>query len=154
MAGDGISGPLDDRTKQALTWLEGLPGEPITASPRMMRGQAVTMFMPNDDLEKLGGDVPRVAGSAVTCLRPREFAILQGEVITRAVRGRVDLEFRQPVGGLGIFVEATHALREREVVEHQRAAGDRTSGAISVQTSRRSVPTELPRRERLRAALG
>ena len=53
VAGAGISGPLDDGTKQALTWLEELPDAPIIASPRMVRGQAVTMFMPNNDLRQV-----------------------------------------------------------------------------------------------------
>ena len=61
VAGAGISGPLDDPTKQALTWLEELPDAPIIASPRLARGQAVTMFMPNNDLDKFGGDVRNIA---------------------------------------------------------------------------------------------
>lgn len=61
VAGAGISGPLDGPTKKALTWLEGLPDAPIIASPRMARGQAVTMFMPNNDLDKFGGDVRKIA---------------------------------------------------------------------------------------------
>lgn len=75
VAGAGISGPLDDRTKQALTWLEGLPDAPIVASPRMARGQAVTMFMPNNDLDKFGGDVRNIAKTrgAKKVWSPRHF---------------------------------------------------------------------------------
>ncbi|MBI2376585.1 MAG: type I-U CRISPR-associated protein Cas5/Cas6 [Deltaproteobacteria bacterium] len=73
VAGAGISGPLDDPTKEALTWLEELPDAPIIASPRMARGQAVTMFMPNNDLDKFGGDVRNIAKTrgAQKVWRPR-----------------------------------------------------------------------------------
>ncbi len=74
VAGAGISGPLDDQTKQALVWLEGLDA-PIVSSPRMARGQAVTMFMPNNDLDKFGGDVRNIAKTrgAQKVWRPRHF---------------------------------------------------------------------------------
>jgi CRISPR-associated protein Csb2 len=75
VAGAGISGPLDDQAKEALAWLEGLPDAPIIASPRMVRGQAVTMFMPNNDLDKFGGDVRNIAKTrgAEKVWRPRHF---------------------------------------------------------------------------------
>jgi CRISPR-associated protein Csb2 len=75
VAGGGISGPLDQQTKGALTWLEELPDAPIVASPRMVRGQAVTMFMPNNDLDKFGGDVRNIAKTrgAQKVWRPRHF---------------------------------------------------------------------------------
>ncbi|MCC6930375.1 MAG: type I-U CRISPR-associated protein Cas5/Cas6 [Gemmatimonadaceae bacterium] len=75
VAGAGISGPLDQQTKEALTWLEALPGAPIIASPRMTRGQAVTMFLPNNDLDKFGGDVRSIAKTrgAKKVWRPRHF---------------------------------------------------------------------------------
>lgn len=75
VAGAGISGPLDQQTKEALTWLEGLPSAPIIASPRMARGQAVTMFMPNNDLDKFGGDVRNIAKTrgAQKVWKPRLF---------------------------------------------------------------------------------
>jgi CRISPR-associated protein Csb2 len=74
VAGAGISGPLDPRIKDALCWLEGL-GAPIIASPRMVRGQAVTMFMPNNDLDKFGGDARNIAKTrgARKVWRPRHF---------------------------------------------------------------------------------
>ncbi|HEY0465889.1 MAG TPA: type I-U CRISPR-associated protein Csb2, partial [Polyangiaceae bacterium] len=49
VAGAGISGPLDEPAKRALAWLEGLPDAPIIAAPHMVRGQSVSMFMPNND---------------------------------------------------------------------------------------------------------
>lgn len=75
VAGAGISGPLDKQAKDALTWLEGLPDAPIIASPSLMRGQAVTMFMPNNDLDKFGGDVRNIAKTrgAQKVWRPRLF---------------------------------------------------------------------------------
>lgn len=75
VAGAGIGGPLDQQTKEALTWLEGLPDAPIIASPRMARGQAVTMFMPNNDLDKFGGDIRNIAKTrgATKVWWPRHF---------------------------------------------------------------------------------
>lgn len=77
VAGAGISGPLDDdeTTKEALRWLEGLADAPIIASPHMVRGQSVTMFMPNNDLDKFGGDVRNIAKTrgAQKVSRPRHF---------------------------------------------------------------------------------
>src|SRR5690606_21939374 len=75
VAGAGISGPLDETTKEALRWLEGLADAPIIASPHMVRGQSVTMFMPNNDLDKFGGDVRNIAKTrgAQKVWRPRHF---------------------------------------------------------------------------------
>lgn len=75
VAGAGISGSLDPQTKAALTWLEGLPDAPIVGAPRVVRGQAVTMFMPNNDLDKFGGDVRNIAKTrgAQKVWRPRHF---------------------------------------------------------------------------------
>jgi len=75
VAGAGISGPLDDQTKSALEWLEGLPDCPIIAAPRTVRGQSVSMFMPNNDLDAKGGDVRRVGEIrlATKVWRPRLF---------------------------------------------------------------------------------
>ncbi|MCC6641678.1 MAG: type I-U CRISPR-associated protein Cas5/Cas6, partial [Deltaproteobacteria bacterium] len=75
IAGAGISGPLDDHTKRELVWIEGLPAAPLVASPRLARGQAVTMFMPNNDLDKFGGDVRNIAKTrgAQKVWRPRHF---------------------------------------------------------------------------------
>lgn len=74
VAGAGISGPLHQQATEALCWLEGLDA-PIIASPRMVRGQSVTMFMPNNDLDKFGGDVRNIAKTrgAKKVWRPRHF---------------------------------------------------------------------------------
>lgn len=75
VAGAGISGPLDDETKVALAWLEGLATGPIIAAPRTVRGQSVSMFMPNNDLDAKGGDARRMAEIrlATKVWRPRIF---------------------------------------------------------------------------------
>lgn len=75
VAGVGISGPLDKQTKDAFTWLEELPDAPIIASPRLVRGQAVMTFVPNNDLDKYGGDVRNIAKTrgAQKVWRPRHF---------------------------------------------------------------------------------
>lgn len=75
VAGAGISGPLDEQTKSALAWLEELPDGPIIAAPRTIRGQSVSMFMPNNDLDAKGGDVRRIGEIrlATKVWRPRLF---------------------------------------------------------------------------------
>lgn len=75
VAGAGISGPLDEQTRSALVWLEGLPDGPIIAAPRTVRGQSVSMFMPNNDLDAKGGDVRRMGEIrlATKVWRPRLF---------------------------------------------------------------------------------
>lgn len=75
VAGAGISGPLDDDTRSALTWLEGLPDAPIIAAPRTTRGQSLSMFMPNNDLDAKGGDARRIGAIrlATKVWRPRLF---------------------------------------------------------------------------------
>jgi len=75
VAGAGISGPLDERTEGALRWLEDLPDAPIIAAPRTVRGQSVSMFMPNNDLDAKGGDARRMAEIrlATKVWRPRLF---------------------------------------------------------------------------------
>ncbi len=75
VAAAGISGPLEDQTRGALAWLEGLPDAPVIASPRAVRGQSVSMFMPNNDLDAKGGDARRIGEirSATKVWRPRLF---------------------------------------------------------------------------------
>lgn len=75
VAGAGISGPLDEQTRGALAWLERLPDAPIIAAPRTARGQSVSMFMPNNDLDAKGGDARRIGEIrlATKVWRPRLF---------------------------------------------------------------------------------
>lgn len=74
VAGAGLSGPLDDYTKEALAWLEKLD-PPIIASPRMIKGQTVYWFVPNNDLDKFHGDARNIAKTrgAKKVWRPRIF---------------------------------------------------------------------------------
>lgn len=67
VAGAGLSGPLDSSTKAVLSWLERLPA-PVVASPRAIRGQVVSVFMPNNDLDAVGGD-PRRMGEIRTATK-------------------------------------------------------------------------------------
>jgi len=75
VAGAGISGPLDDEARGALAWLEGLATGPVIAAPRTVRGQPVSMFMPNNDLDAKGGDARRIGEIrlAKKVWRPRLF---------------------------------------------------------------------------------
>ena len=59
VAGRGLSGPLPEETIDALKWLEKQQ-PPIVAAPITRRGQAVSTFVPNNDLDAKGGDHRRV----------------------------------------------------------------------------------------------
>lgn len=64
VAGIGQDGPLDDDASKPLEWLEELD-PPVIAAPLMVEGQAVTNYVPNNDLDAMGGD-PRRIGSIRT----------------------------------------------------------------------------------------
>ena len=51
---------LQPDDEQALKWLEGLAPPEIVA-PAARRGQAITRFVPNNDLDSVGGDPARVS---------------------------------------------------------------------------------------------
>lgn len=72
LAGAGISGPLTTDDARALEWLEGLP-PPVIGAPPVVDGRAVTMYMPNNDLDAVGGDPARIAliRSARKVIKPR-----------------------------------------------------------------------------------
>lgn len=59
VAGVGLGGPLDADVKSALEWLEKLP-PPLLGAPYAWRGQRVMLYMPNNDLDVVGGDPRRV----------------------------------------------------------------------------------------------
>ncbi len=50
IAGRGLSGPLPKNAVEALQWLEQLP-PPVIATPTMKPGQAVAIYVPNNDLD-------------------------------------------------------------------------------------------------------
>lgn len=64
VAGIGQEGPLGDAASKSLEWLEEL-NPPVIAAPLMVEGQAVTNYVPNNDLDAVGGD-PRRIGSIRT----------------------------------------------------------------------------------------
>lgn len=59
IAGRGLSGPLPVETIEALEWLEQ-QAPPVLATPFMHRGQSVTTFVPNNDLDAKKGDHRRI----------------------------------------------------------------------------------------------
>ncbi len=59
VAGCGLSGPLDEQTTSTLKWLE-CQQPPIVAAPSTTRGQSVTNFVPNNDLDAKQGDPRRI----------------------------------------------------------------------------------------------
>lgn len=61
VAGAGLQGPLQAAQIKALEWLETLP-PPVIAVPIVRKGQPVGIFVPNNDLDAVGGD-PRRIGS-------------------------------------------------------------------------------------------
>lgn len=60
VAAAGISGPLNVTDCEAFEWLEGLH-PPIVCAPRSHDGHAITLYVPNNDLDKVGGDPRRIA---------------------------------------------------------------------------------------------
>ena len=73
VAGAACGHRLVDRDKAALTWLECLPA-PVIAAPFAYAGRGFTNFVPNNDLDAVGGD-PRRVGEirAGKTIRPRIF---------------------------------------------------------------------------------
>src|SRR5580658_8261920 len=60
VAGAGLSGPLNGADRQALAWIEKLD-PPLIAAPWKNDGRAVTLYVPNNDLDSVGGDPGRIA---------------------------------------------------------------------------------------------
>src|SRR5438874_13796507 len=60
IAGAGLSGPLDSFDRDALEWLEQLD-PPVIGAPRKSNGQSITLYVPNNDLDSVGGDLSRIA---------------------------------------------------------------------------------------------
>jgi CRISPR-associated protein Csb2 len=73
VAGAGLSGPLSNDVIAALEWLERLD-PPLIAAPRMWGGQSLANYVPNNDLDTVGGD-PRRIGSVKTSkvVKPKLF---------------------------------------------------------------------------------
>jgi CRISPR-associated protein Csb2 len=58
VAAAGLGGPLQADVYAALEWLEELD-PPIVATPRLIEGQSLKSFVPNNDLDAVGGDYRR-----------------------------------------------------------------------------------------------
>jgi CRISPR-associated protein Csb2 len=61
IAAAGLQGPIHKEQVAALEWLETMP-PPVVAAPTIRKGQPVGNFVPNNDLDAVGGD-PRRIGS-------------------------------------------------------------------------------------------
>ena len=59
-AGAARGSVLDQNSLAALNWLEGL-APPVIAAPHATTGQTVSLFVPNNDLDAVGGDSARLA---------------------------------------------------------------------------------------------
>jgi CRISPR-associated protein Csb2 len=59
VAAIGQDGPLSDDASTPLEWLETL-APPLIAAPLMVEGRAVTNYVPNNDLDAVGGDSHRI----------------------------------------------------------------------------------------------
>jgi CRISPR-associated protein Csb2 len=60
VGGAGLSGPLGTEESEALAWLEKR-SHPLIGAPAAWRGQRVMFYMPNNDLDAVGGDPRRIA---------------------------------------------------------------------------------------------
>lgn len=79
VAGAGLSGPLPEEASGALAWLEKrvdkVETTPLVGAPVMCPGQRVMFYMPNNDLDVVGGDPHRLAEirTATKFFRPALF---------------------------------------------------------------------------------
>ncbi len=60
IAGAGLRGPLQRNHVNALEWME-LISPPLIAAPIVRKGQPVGNFVPNNDLDAVGGDPRRIS---------------------------------------------------------------------------------------------
>src|SRR2546426_8692879 len=61
VAGAGLGGPLVlQEFESPLRWLESHRASPIIASPRVVDGPSVKTYLPNNDLDAMGGDARRI----------------------------------------------------------------------------------------------
>lgn len=73
VAGIGLGGPLSEEHSASLTWLEERE-PPIIGAPRSRVGRRVMFYMPNNDLDAVGGDPGRIAEiRTAKSLSPRMF---------------------------------------------------------------------------------
>lgn len=73
VAGAAQGETLGEEDRRACTWLESLAA-PVIAAPRMRAGQGFRNFVPNNDLDAVGGDLRRIGAIRTTkIIRPRLF---------------------------------------------------------------------------------
>ena len=73
VAGAARGGSLPGRALEAFQWLEGL-APPVIATPPAYVGQALKNFVPNNDLDAVGGDPARIGEiRTAKIIRPRLF---------------------------------------------------------------------------------
>lgn len=73
----GSKGPIAGGAKAALEWLE-LQHAPLIAEPKSVLGQRVKSYVPNNDLDSVGGDPSRIASlRTLKLVQPR---ILEGDL--------------------------------------------------------------------------
>src|SRR5437879_4812640 len=73
VAGAGLGGPLGLEESEALKWLEERQ-PPVIASPVAVDGQSFKNYLPNNDLDAMGGDARRIGKIRTTkTIRPRLF---------------------------------------------------------------------------------
>lgn len=97
IAGAGLQGSLQVDQVKALKWLETMP-PPVMAAPFVSKGQSVGNFVPNNDLDAVGGD-PRRIGSirARKEIRPLLFDAEQPLLYAWTLRDEPDKEKFVPV---------------------------------------------------------
>lgn len=61
VAGASLGGPLGQRERDALAWLESRQDPPTIGAPRESRAQRVLFYMPNNDSDQIQGDPLRMA---------------------------------------------------------------------------------------------
>src|ERR1700733_11386089 len=73
VAGAARGGSLPGHALEAFQWLEGL-APPVIATPPAYVGQALKNFVPNNDLDAVGGDPARIGEiRTAKIIRPRFF---------------------------------------------------------------------------------
>lgn len=108
VAGAAKGGTLTEGSVDALRWLE-LQAPPIIAAPHVQDGQPVLLYVPNNDLDAVGGDVRRVADLRVGKLvEPRLTA--PGVPILYAWPFESDAEAEARMLGLQAVVERLYQL--------------------------------------------
>jgi len=75
LAGVGLSGPLGEREREALKWLEEQRAPTIGAPPSSQAQQRLLFYMPNNDSDRIEGDPFRMARirTATKIFRPHFF---------------------------------------------------------------------------------